>query len=259
VKFTLKNSFLSLVLCHGTLPANAQLPLVDIAALDTGVQEVEMRIRPDAFFNGVFSSAVFTLRWNTAEGITLGDVLQGLPQVQYCAISKSGPEQVSGQYTYQIFVGFGTIPFTSLSTSWQADQEVVLCRIPYTGGPGTVELADDAWTTSNNGTFYISLNGEDRTGEIYALTTATIGLDGPIPGMSVHPNPTDGLLFIPYPTGISSPLSATLIDASGRVVLESTVSPVEGSWMDLGENTPGVYVLRLQSMERNWSGKVVLQ
>src|SRR5690606_14927130 len=48
-------------------PAAAQLPIVDIAAVPVGGQ-VEVRVRPDAGFNGLFSSIVFTLKWPEADG-----------------------------------------------------------------------------------------------------------------------------------------------------------------------------------------------
>src|SRR5690606_1968055 len=96
-------------------PAAAQLPIVDIAAVPVGGQ-VEVRVRPDAGFNGLFSSIVFTLKWPEADGASLGSVTQQSPVTLYCGVSRSGGEQVDGGYRYQVFVGFGNIPLVDPAT-----------------------------------------------------------------------------------------------------------------------------------------------
>lgn len=228
--------------------AFGQLPSVDITApLAVGGNELEVRIRPDAFFNGLFSSIVFTVRWEEATGISLGDALQDLPQVQYCAITKSGPEQVQGPFRYQIFVGFGNIPLSSLGTSWQADQEVVLCRIPIVGGSGPCVLAEDAWTLANNGDFFVSLNGEDRTGEVYGISTGMVVHQSVYPSMVVTPNPTDGHIRVVLNSIEAGQESIfRVLDASGREVKHIARSKVHGALeMDLSDLPSGVYMLEL--------------
>jgi hypothetical protein len=255
-------AFLLLGLFHSFGPLSAQLPTVDVTSVVMPANEVEVRIRPDAAFNGVFSSIVFTLRWDAAAGNSLGDVLQNVPQIQYCTVSKSGPEQVDGPYRYQIFVGFGSIPMTSLSTFWQADQEVVLCRIPITGPPGLVALVDDDWSAANNGNYYVSLNGEDRTGIIYSITT-TQGVGSAVAnGIAVYPNPAQGLIFVALATTEQGPARFELIDASGRIIPIPSTSGGAGAGtqvLDLGSVPNGAYQLVMFTAGASRTELIVIQ
>lgn len=255
-------AFLLLGLFHSFGTVSAQLPTVDVTSEVMPANEVEVRIRPDAAFNGVFSSIVFTLRWDAAAGNSLGDVLQNVPQIQYCTVSKSGPEQVDGAYRYQIFVGFGSIPMTSLSTFWQADQEVVLCRIPITGPPGLVALVDDNWSAANNGNYYVSLNGEDRTGVIYSLTTGQVAQHVISNGLAVFPNPTQGSVFVILAATDQGPARFELIDASGRRIPLQAASGGAGMGsqvLDLGGVPNGVYQLVVFSNGGSRTERIVVQ
>lgn len=243
--------------------AFGQLPTVDITGqMVAAGSELEVRIRPDASFNGLFSSIVFTVRWEEVTGVSLGDALQDLPQVQYCAITKSGPEQVQGPYRYQIFVGFGNIPLSSLSTSWQADEEVVLCRIPLVGGSGPCALAEDAWTLANNGDFFVSLNGEDRTGEVYGISTGMVVQQVAYPTMVVMPNPTDGRTRVSVNTVEGGQeFSLRVLDASGREVMGGLRSTTHGALdiaMDLGALPSGVYLLELVLPQSRLTERLVI-
>jgi len=256
-------SLVVLLFIISTFCAFGQLPTVDITGQPAGAgSELEVRIRPDAFFNGLFSSIVFTVRWEEASGISLGDAMQNLPQVQYCAITKSGPEQVQGIYRYQIFVGFGNIPLSSLSTSWLADQEVVLCRIPILGGSGPCILAEDAWTMANNGDFFVSLNGEDRTGVIYGISTGIAAQQAGPPSLAVMPNPTNGparVVLSPIEGG--QEFTLRILDATGREAVNSIRSTTHGTLdlsMDLGALPSGVYMLELVLPHSRLTERLVL-
>jgi hypothetical protein len=258
----LHKAFLLLGLFHSFGPLSAQLPMVDVTSVVMPANEVEVRIRPDASFNGVFSSMVFTLRWDAAAGNSLGDVLQNVPQIQYCTVSKSGPEQVDGPYRYQIFVGFGTIPMTSLSTFWQADQEVVLCRIPITGPPGLVAIVDDNWSAANNGNYYVSLNGEDRTGIIYSITTTQGVEEAGSNGLAVFPNPAQGSVFVTLSDAEKGPARFELIDASGRIISVRSASGGSGAGtqvLDLGGVPNGVYQLVVITTGGSRTERLVVQ
>lgn len=246
------------------LASQGQLPVLDISGqISSGGNEFEIRVRPDASFNGLFSSLVFTVRWDEAAGLSLGDALQVLPQAQYCPISKSGPETVQGDHRYQIFVGFGTIPLSSLSTTWQADEEVLLCRIPILGGPGLCMLVEDAWTATNNGDYYVSLNGEDRTGEIYGTSTSMVPYLRMVgPSLSVMPNPSSGQVrMVLDHTDAGQAYTLRLLDAIGREAWSSRGvvlnGPVEAT-LDLGALPAGVYTLEVVLPNSRLTERLVL-
>ena len=241
---------------------HAQLPVVDITSQEPGDGYVEVRLRPDGFFNGVLSSVVFTLRWEASAEVSLGEVLQQSPQSEYCAIARSGPEQMNGAYRYQIFVGFGTVPFTSLGTNWQGGQEVALCRIPIEGGSGFFELADDAWADANNGLFYVSLNGDDRTGGIYSISTSIATGPEEGPWVRLVPNPAGDRTRLVFHTDIAlSAMGLRMFDASGRVVWSDHRPVSTGTQertIDLRTLSSGIYVLEIELPEGRHMERLVV-
>ena len=48
---------------------------VDITLHDNGDNTLEVRVRPPVMLDPVFSSVVFTLRWATGSGTTLGEAV----------------------------------------------------------------------------------------------------------------------------------------------------------------------------------------
>lgn len=69
-------------------------------------------------------------------------------------------------FRYQVFAGFGFVPLSEVPTAWAAGEEIlVLCRVNVINGTAAFSIVDDAWTSdiNNNGDYFISLNGLDRT------------------------------------------------------------------------------------------------
>lgn len=229
--------------------AQAQLPELDVTSRPFGSDQVEVVIRPDGFFDGLFSSIVFTLRWDNASGVSLGEPLQDIPQVQYCSVFKSDVEQVDGDQRYQIFVGFGSITLSTLSASWTAGEEIVLCRIPLVGGAVPVLLVDDTWTTANNGSYYVSLNGEDRTGVIYGSSTAVQDIGEETADLSVFPNPARNMTRIVLTGQQASPnVLFRVMDASGREVRSWHRNIPAGTYeevLDLSAFSSGIHAVEV--------------
>src|SRR5688572_22021510 len=90
------------ILFSGLLGANAQ-PVVDIGIFPKGTDTLEVRMMPKGTFNGVVSNIVFTLRWESGCGSSLGNVVQTGTPAAYIPMAKSGSEKISGGYTYQVF------------------------------------------------------------------------------------------------------------------------------------------------------------
>ena len=143
-------------------------PKVDIRLVDDGKGAIQVVLRPDGEFNGLFSSLVFTVRWKAGGDAKLGTASQQAPELQYMTTNPSGPMAEAGGYRYQIYAGFGMIALSSLKTAWATGQEITLMTIPVTGGPASFEIVNDAFTAKNNGDYYAALNGLDRTGKVLA-------------------------------------------------------------------------------------------
>ena len=148
-------------------------PNVDIGLFDAGNNTLEVRLRPDADFDELASAILFTIRWDSASGAHLGNVNQALPELFYLPTAKSGAEVDENGYRYQVFVGLGFFQIGEVpgfpGFTWQAGQEIVLMTIPVEDGSGEFSIINDAWTGDilNNGDFFVSLNGLERTDSIY--------------------------------------------------------------------------------------------
>lgn len=242
---------------------HAQLPVLDITSSPQSATELQVSIRPDGTFDGLFSSIVFTVRCDLASGVLIGDPLQGLPQAQYCSVFKSDAQQDQGAYTYQIYAGFGNSALSNFSTSWVAGQEVLFCTIPLSNANGACKVVNDAWTDTHNGGYYVSLNGEDRTGDIYGITTTVDQVEVEERSFSLFPNPANDHVQLYLRTDASgSNARVVLLDPAGRQVREETVLMNGGSLamdMELIGLAAGIYTVQVDLEDRQLFQSVVIE
>jgi len=160
---------LTIILCISQFAVSAQ-PYVDVGLFKDTPDTLEVRLRPDSSFDELVSNVVFTIRWDTASGAHLGPVMQSYPESAYIPMQKSGGEQDSSGYRYQVFAGFGGSQMNNFGAGWSAYQEVVLMKIPVYQGCDSFKIMNDGWASDNNGDYFISLNGLNRTDSIYDST-----------------------------------------------------------------------------------------
>lgn len=236
--------------CSVPLAASAQLPMVDITLVDVGNNDMEVRIRPDGDFDEFFSSLSFTIRWETASGADLGNVVQTIPELIYMPVIKSGPQVDDNGYRYQVFFGLGSTPLNQVGVAWTAGTEVTIMTISAINGSGLFEIVNDAWTSdvNNNGDFYVSLNGQDRTGQIYAGSVSIAPGGATRMGTEVLPNPSEGLFWLHMDADATEPLLLSLFDQTGRCIWsDRQVVAMAGhrEAIDLVAEPAGVYSLRV--------------
>ena len=258
-----RNGLASFAMVISTM-VTAQLPLVDITWSILPTQQVEVRMRPDGAFNSLFSSEVFTIRWLDTGEQGLGAISQD-PEYFVCVpVSKSGIEQVSGIYRYQIFQGSSLTTFADAELNWEADQEYTIARIAILNGSGFFEIVNDEWTgeLTNNGDYYVSLEGQDRTGEIYNLFTDVEVLDVGGGGLDLMPNPAT--TETTFRTTLDEPIQDAwfrIMDATGRVVWSGVRDLPSGTYqetIDLRCASAGAYVLQLQHPDGVVSRRLVI-
>ncbi|MCU0320577.1 MAG: T9SS type A sorting domain-containing protein [Flavobacteriales bacterium] len=186
-------AFSFLLFGAGSSMVFGQLPTVDITWAMLPTDQIEVRMRPDGNFSSLFSSSVFTVRWLDSGEQGLGAVQQDPPYGLCVPSVKSGPEVVSGIYRYQVFFGGSIISFADAELAWEGEQEYVVARINILSG-SAFEIVNDSWTGElvNNGDFYVSLEGQDRTGEIYTFFTDVAVGEAGANGFTIAPNPAAG-------------------------------------------------------------------
>lgn len=229
----------------------ADAAIMDITMVPGQNNDIEVRVRTDQNFNEVFSSIVFTVRWSNASGADLGGVQQSTQQQDVININNSGPEQVDGNYRYQVYAGFSFSVLSDLGFTFSAGQEYVLCHIPVLNAMDVFSIVNDTWTGVNNADYYVSLNGSNATGIIYDTTTGVEQGPALAGQLSVWPNPVGERLTVTLETGEEEgPIELELIAPGGQMVMRSRMQIANGKGtqvLDLRNVDAAVYLLRARS------------
>ena len=230
-------------------------------AVDIGLFQnngvLEVKVRPEADFSGIFSSLVFTIRWDANSTANLGEVVQEGASAQYIGISPSGNVREEGSFRYAVFAGFGMSPMSAHGVAWQAGQEYTVATIPVTG-QGEFELVNDAYTrdANNNADFYSALGGADRTGIIYK-GLAPAQEDGSV---TIQPNPSNGRFMVGFSNEVKGDVTVDVVNSLGQSVFTETVRDLEGAYkkeMDLTSMGAGAYYLKIKRGENVSTHKIV--
>jgi hypothetical protein len=221
--------------------------LVDITVAPGQNNDLEVRLRPSADFDGLCSSIVFAIRWSNASGANLGSVQQTIEQQDVLDISAVGSEQVDGPYRYQVYFGMSLIPLSDIPFELQGGQEYTLFKIPVLNAQDVFSIVNDDWTEANNADYYISLNGVDSTGEIYGISTSVAPVQGGSSAFSASPNPAVAFTTVTLGAGEPATVLLQLMNTAGQVVWTDRVSmgaaPVNRT-IDMRAMVPGAYLLQ---------------
>jgi len=161
----MRTLLLSLLLLVNTSFVFAQ-NIVDIKLTNLTLTNCQITLYPSISETSVLSNVVFTLRWRSNKNI----VFNNPSNTNLIAISKSGPVRTNGNWKYQTFSGCG------LQTGLVSDSIVI--NIPRSG-TGIVSIAVDSYLEqqSVNGKYYVSIGGEDVTGNIVVATKNLVSTD----------------------------------------------------------------------------------
>lgn len=217
---------------------------------------LEVKVRPTSEFDGVFSSVVFTLRWDRSTDLSLGEAVT--PEGTPINTRKSGTLHEEGVFNYLVFAGFGFDHMAASGLRWEAGQEYTILTIPVEG-KGVVELVNDEWTgiNTNNADFYVSLGGYDKTGVIYKSMAATTDLEGTV---MIKPNPNEGLFQFSFVSTDAVDLRVDVVNTLGQSSFTQTLRGFEGSYvkdMDLTHMSEGIYYLKITRGDKTSVHKIV--
>ncbi len=246
------------------ITAIALLPTISSAqgTMDIGLfhnnGNLEVKVRPTSGFDGVFSSVVFTLRWERATDLSLGEAVT--PEGTPINTRRSGTMHEDGMFNYLVFAGFGFDNMAESGLQWANGQEYTILTIPVEG-KGVVELVNDEWTgvPTNNADFYVSLGGHDKTGVIYKRMAATTDLEGTV---QIKPNPNEGLFQFSFVSTDAVDLRVDVVNTLGQSSFTQTLRGFEGTYvkdMDLTHMSEGIYYLKISRGEKTSVHKIVYQ
>lgn len=238
----------------------AQLPIVDISVAEVGTDILEVRLRPDADFDGLLAGLTFTLRWDTAGDTHISSVDQFVYGAPFCAFMTAAASNADGEiddngFRYYTINAFGTAVIPA-GCDWVANTEVPFLQLPLTPGTACVDfqIVNDAFTAANNKDYFISLNAVDRTGSIYGpgaidqgdCTTGVASQDASVLP-AVWPNPANDRLNLN--TNGTELLGWRLIDASGREAASANTSGTARATVDVSSLPAGAYSVELRTRE----------
>lgn len=172
----IKAMALALTLLFG-IPAALAQPTVDIGLFPSSTNGVlEVRLRANGNFDQLLSNMVFTIAWPASSGVTLDDSqLTSLCSAIPVVPNGDGMQQSGGmRYQTYFMLGFESLGYACPLVS---GQEMTVMRVPLHGLISCTDLtiAADAYTGSHNKDYYVSLNGLDRTGNIYSSPVSECG------------------------------------------------------------------------------------
>jgi len=140
-------------------------PNIDIGIFEsTTAGEVEVKLKPGSNISNSFLTNVqFTVRWDSSANVAIvpSSISPYLITPQGTAINHNG-------YVYQIFASS-----PNCALNWNSGQEYVVLSFTYSGCV-EFEVAQDNWTQTNNGDYYVELLGVDHTGMFYHAVTNII-------------------------------------------------------------------------------------
>jgi hypothetical protein len=251
----LRSSALTLLLACTAGLATAQ------NAVDIGLYQnngvLEVKVRPESDFSGIFSSLVFSIRWDANSGAGLGESTQEEGVASYMGVERSGAVREEGGFRYAVFAGFGMTPMSHGGKAWQAGKEYTIARIPVSG-QGEFELVNDGYTgeRKNNANYYAALGGTDRTGIIYH-GLASSSEDGSV---LIQPNPNNGRFTLGFLNKEKGDVTVEIINSIGQSVYNETVRDLDGAYkkeMDLSTMGAGAYYVKLKRNGNTTSHKVI--
>ncbi|MBP7513414.1 MAG: T9SS type A sorting domain-containing protein [Flavobacteriales bacterium] len=217
---------------------------------------LEVKVRPTSEFDGVFSSVVFTVRWDRASDLVLGNATT--PDGAPINTRRSGILHEDGMFNYLVFAGFGFDEMAASGLRWEAGQEYTILNIPVEG-KGVVELVNDEWTgvPTNNADYYVSLGGHDKTGSIYKSMAATTDLEGTV---MIKPNPNEGVFQFSFVSTDAVDLRVDVVNTLGQSSFTQTLRGFEGTYvkdMDLTHMSEGIYYLKITRGDKTSVHKIV--
>ncbi len=215
------------------------VPQTRASAVNAGNGFIDVLLTPEEDYFGWVSSIDFTLRW-PANGASLGAIVQTDEMLENIPVAKVGEEVTANGYTYQRFHGAGTRSLAVSHQGWLANEDHRLIRLPVTGSIADATVADDAWTSDNDGAYSIMLNGQQRAGGTDELaSSAGPAFQDVIPMMQVV---GDELRVTTSPNG-SGTLVLTVLNAAGQPVAQRRAKWGVAERIPMAGLASGMYVL----------------
>jgi hypothetical protein len=165
------------------------------------------------------------------------------------------------------YMTFVVVDWLAMPAPFNTGEQVTVLSLlkgSYSGQASKATIAQDGYALMNNGLYYMSLLGQDKTGQVLDVVT---GIDDPATAstiLSLYPNPVvNGQVTLSVMPEANELITITVSDVSGRKVYQETVQLINGSplvqTINLEGLDSGTYLIRLQGTDTNKTGKIIVR
>jgi hypothetical protein len=205
--------------------------------------EIEI-ITNELITNGMVDNIQFTLAWKAGD-IEIEQLLSTFAS-GFNLLAQGDVVEVDGT-NYLVFV---SVTPTYLPQAWNSGEQLTVMTFEKEYGQlisNRLWIADNDFTVSNNGEYYLSNWGTDVTGIIY---TSTVGIETAEAGfVKMYPNPvTSGSLFLKVSLAQSENIETQIWDITGKLIKKLDYQTVAGTMtltVDVSEFNSGVYLINV--------------
>lgn len=204
--------------------------------------------------NGVVDNIQFTLAWRTGNKAAEQAIFNSTSEFRLMPQGK--PVNIDG-ISHQVFVSTN---MTQLPVSWNQNESVSVMSFDKSVTPGSIWIADNDFTSSNNAMYYVSVWGEDLTGEIIAKIPTGNSLILGSEDITVYPNPANtGKVYVALSASISDNIQLSVCDISGKTI-RNTKMTTEGNVITIDVSTfvSGVYLLRVVENNVTYNSRFIV-
>ncbi len=221
--------------------------------------EIQVKIMTDETIqDGIVDNVQFTLSWEVAASEIIVPILENL-QGTFGLMPQGEVTNFEGKM-HQVFVS--VVP-VALPNPFDKNAEVVLVSFNKNKSvtiSSAIRIANNAYTETHNGVYYISLLGTDFTGTIKTTSLGLADLENL--GLSIYPNPvTSGVVHVDMNLEKAQDVTISVMDIQGKIIKSDKLHVNEGfsnNRIDLHTISKGIYYIKVQADGLNASYKLIL-
>lgn len=228
----------------------------------TAASNAEWCTVPNSGSGNAILNAVYQENTNTTQriaSITVSAV--GVPSV-IVTVTQAGAEIILSvnPLNQDVTAQAGTTTFNiTCNANWSVTSSDPWVSATADGsGSGIIVVDYEENTSSNVRVATLAVGAPDIVQLITVTQEGAVGvIDNPLSGISVYPNPSNGILYITADqTGGDAQLK--IIDTKGNVMMERTITNFSAYTLDASSIAKGTYLLRLDQNGKTYVTRIVL-